>query len=293
MLVFNCTRATAEFFTLTDKGDKIPPLAPAPEKAIAESLQASSRQNTSTEKDIETAIQPDSQWHWLVHTIKIKRKNVVILMDYHSRFAMTFTGLKKGDDHGFLKMFERHLRFHIRELLPQVISDPYIINTSFAQYGHCHAGHVFYRRGDRSVQSHINDVGWHIEMTADEMGELPAGIDLIAFDCYINNTLRSRKGEKNYFVPLQAFLHQWLCRYSGLNRAQADKRIKELQEKEKARYQAMHNSMFDVVADSIEAGQITSEVEAMLTDRLNDKPATGDANNVIQVDFAKKNLKPS
>lgn len=287
MLVFNCTKAAAEFFTTQRKGAKNSPLESAPEKTIAESIQVKTRQSTTQEKHLEALQSGNSQWHWLVHALKVKRKNVLILMDYHSRFAMTFTGLKKGDETAFLTMFTQHLRFHIQELMPQVITDHTIIDASFKQYSQLHNSNTFYRRGDRSVQSHINDVSWHIEMTADEMGELPTGIDLIAFDCYINNTIRNHKGKKGYFVPLQSFLHQWLCRYGGFTQIQADKRINELQEKEKARYQAMHNSMFDVVADSIESEHINGEVEAILMSQINGKPAAGSKNNVIRVDFSK------
>ncbi|WDD99199.1 DUF6933 domain-containing protein [Thalassomonas actiniarum] len=287
MLVFNCTKAAAEFFTTMRQGAKISPLAPPPEKTIAAALQAKSRQAATAVNPLKAVKPANNQWHWLVHAIKVKRKNVLILMDYHSRFAMTFTGLKKGNQIAFLQMFEQHLHFHIRELIPQVSTDPYIIDASLERYSHAHSGNAFYLRGDRSVQSHINDVGWHIEMTADEMGALPAGIDLIAFDCYINNTIRNQKGKKGYFVPLQTFLHQWLCQYSEVSQTQADALIKELQEKEKARYQAMHNSMFDVVADPIETEHINSEVEAILMSRINGKPAAENKNNVIRVDFSK------
>ena len=286
MLVFNCTKAAAEFFSISRKNTRVSPLEKAPEKTIAESIQANSPQSNPLPTDIKPA--SNIQWHWLVHAVKIKRQNVLILMDYHSRFAMTFTCLKKGDDSAFLQMFQQHLNFHIHELLPQVLPDPGVIHTSFEQYRQVHAEHVFYRRGDRSVQGHINDVSWHIEMTADEMGELPTGINLIAFDCYINNTIRNSKGKKGYFIPLQDFLHQWLYRFAGFSQAQADKLIKELQKKEKARYQAMHNSMCDIVADTIEAKHLSGEVEAMLMSQINGKPATGDRNNVIQVDFSQK-----
>ena len=98
MLVFNCTRAAAEFFTVTRKGAKISPVAPAPEKTIADSLQVSTTGAAALAKTVDSQVQDGKQWHWLVHAIKVKRKNVLILMDYESRFAMTFTGLKKGDD---------------------------------------------------------------------------------------------------------------------------------------------------------------------------------------------------
>ena len=36
MLVFNCTKAAVDFFTVTRKGEKVSDLEPAPHKSIAE-----------------------------------------------------------------------------------------------------------------------------------------------------------------------------------------------------------------------------------------------------------------
>ena len=283
MLVFNCTKAATAFFTKTRKGVKYSPVKTAPEKTIAGSLQSPTRSPKDNHNKDQALIGESKHWHWLVHAIKVKRKSVLVLMEYESRFAMTFTGLKKGDTQAFLNMFKQHLSFHIHELLPLVLSDPRQLDSSVDLYYQLHHSNVFYQRGDRSVQSHINDVAWHIEMTADEMGELPAGIDLIGFDSYINHTLRSHKGGKDYFVPQQAFLHQWLCEYSSCSRAQADQKIKALQEQEKARYQAMHNSMFDVFTDNA-----TAEMEALITELDDMNVKHNHENNVIQVDFSRK-----
>tara|TARA_R110001583_G_scaffold9433_4_gene44764 strand:+ start:10660 stop:10839 length:180 start_codon:yes stop_codon:yes gene_type:complete len=38
MLVFNCTKAATEFFTVTRQGNKISCIEPAPHKTIAESI---------------------------------------------------------------------------------------------------------------------------------------------------------------------------------------------------------------------------------------------------------------
>ena len=95
MLIFNCTKAAADFFTSTKKGEKSSPIEPAPYKTIAESIAMA---DVSTDSE--------HQWHWLIHAKKVKRKNVLIVMDYQSRFAITLTGLKKGNEFPFLKLFE-------------------------------------------------------------------------------------------------------------------------------------------------------------------------------------------
>ena len=83
MLILNCTKAAADFFSTTQKGKKISRLEPAPKQTIAES-------------------NDPAQWQWLVHTIKVKGKNVLIAMDYHTRFSITLSALKKGDDGSFM-----------------------------------------------------------------------------------------------------------------------------------------------------------------------------------------------
>ena len=109
MLVFNFTKAAAEFFTVTRQGDKISCLEPAPHKTISESV------NTPVfPDDVDSDENDGFQWQWVVHCVSIKRKKYLLLMDYHSRYCIMFPAGKKGDDIEFLNSFEALLKANFR-----------------------------------------------------------------------------------------------------------------------------------------------------------------------------------
>ncbi len=227
MLIFNCTKAATDFFSSTKKGKKISAIETAPHKTISESAECSK----------------PHQWQWLVHTIKVKGKNVIIVMDYQSRFGITLSALEKGDDIDFLNNFEHHLTVHVLEMMASINADSQAIDYSLEHYRHQHNSRAFYLRGDRSVQSHVNDVASHFRSWADEMGEVPIEVDLIAFDDFANQLPRKRKAEKDYFVPQHEFLHAWLTRYGEYNVAQAEACIEKLKAKERADFSVRHPNL--------------------------------------------------
>jgi hypothetical protein len=97
MLVFNCTKTAAEFFTVTRQGKKQSPLEKPPTPAI-----------------IDTQHENLPVSSWLVHAIKVQRKNVLIAMHVHTRYAMVFTGLQKGNYAEFSRQWlERPLSVRI------------------------------------------------------------------------------------------------------------------------------------------------------------------------------------
>ena len=265
MLVFNCSKAAADFFTITKKGEKISPMEPAPHKTIAESIVDKILPDDVIQSDGIDAI----QWHWLVHAIKVKRKNVLIVMDYHSRFSMTFSGLKKGDQYPFLNLFEHHLNVHINELMRLVCDNSIEVENSLESYNSQHQCCAFHQRGDRSVQSTLNDVAWHFNRSVDEIGAVPEGVDLIGFDAFINDLLRKHKSEKDYFYPQHKFLHAWLIHYGETTAAQADQHIQQLKNQERAEHHMRYNatteqhsepSIDPLSADNTEQGHDLSNV---------------------------------
>lgn len=269
MLVFNCTKAAAEFFTSTEKGQKISPIEAAPHKTIAESIA-----NKILPDDV-VAIDgcEVKQWHWLVHAIKVKRKNVLIVMDYHSRFSMTFSGLTKGNEYAFLNQLEHHLNVHVHEVMSLVVDDSRDIDQSLMHYNNEHDSCGFHLRGDRSVQSTLNDVVWHFKQSVNEIGSVPEGIDLIGFDAYINHQLRKQKGKKDYFYPQHQFLHDWLTQYGQVTTTEADQRVEQLKARELAEYQAQDNIMQTLVDEQLSAQKIDQ---------------TSDLSNVVFLDAFKK-----
>jgi len=227
MLIFNCSKKAAEFFTTSKKGTKSSPIEPTTYKTIAE--------------EIGCPLNPTKQWNWIVHAIKINRKNVLIVMDYQTRYSITLTGLKKGDWIGFLNMFEHHLNVNVHEVLSLIPATVPLIDKSLSRYFRQHTTTHFYQRGDRSTQSHINDVAWHFEDSVYQSGYLFEEVELIGFDLSINHRLRKHKGAKDYFFPQHEFLKYWLAQYALLSQTQIERHFDDLNKKEGAEFRESIN----------------------------------------------------
>jgi hypothetical protein len=292
MLTFNCTQAAADFFSTTQKGKKISPLEPAPHKTIAESI-AGSIADSIAESNAPL------QWQWLVHAIKVKGKPVLVVMDYQTRFSITLSAIKKGDDMAFLNSVEHHLRVHVHETMSAVNLDLQAIESSFERYSHQHNNCAFYQRGDRSAQAHINDVVWHFRRWVDDLGDVPTGVDLIGHDVFANQLLRKRKAEKDYFYPQREFLHAWLRSYGEHNIAQADACIDMLQAKARADFAARHPELVHLRSGRLEPDHSEPEhaepghSKSMQPNESTESPGvtgthTARSNNVISLDAYRK-----
>ena len=262
MLIFNCTKAASEFFSksITKNGKKQTTriCESPPHKTIAES---------EVLFDTKFADKPVKPWQWVIHAIKVNRKTVLIAMDYQTRFTVSLAGIKKGDDAEFLRLFEGHLKIHIWELLALVTDDrPAIsapIDEYFKQFHNC----VFYARGDRSVQAHINDVVWHFKQYSASSSCIPQGEELISFDNFVNELLRTDKVTKEYFHPYHRFLHNRLMEINHLTETDADKLLDELKDRELQAHKMLNASPFN------------NDIET--------PPAT--LNNVVSMDKFRKN----
>lgn len=226
MLIFNCTKAAADFFSKnrTVNGKKtVEKIAEkSPHKTIAESESVFDSQLK------EGAVRP---WQWVVHALKVGRKTVVIVMDYHSRFSITLTGIKKGDHANFMAQFETHLKIHIWESFAAVNDDnnniQEVIDDYFSTFNQC----IFYARSDRSVQAHINDIAWHFsEYYSASPGYLPEGEEVLNFDFKLNALLRTTKNKPDYFHPDEEFLRRTLIEIGQVPSAIADGMIEQLKE---------------------------------------------------------------
>ncbi|MCJ8269796.1 MAG: hypothetical protein MJK04_10385 [Psychrosphaera sp.] len=227
MLVFNCTKAAVDFFTVIKKGVKVTNVEPAPHKTIAQSLEVWHEEETGT--------QP---WHWIVHVVKRNRKNVLVVMDYHSRFALTFTEFKKGQAKAFVDLFLIHVRTHAAQMMTKTASKPQLVEDSFARYSEQHRDCIFHPRSDRSVQSHINDVVWAYELWVERAGYVLNGVELIEFADNVNGTPRKRKTDKDYIFPYKVFLHYWLTQFATQSDIQADERVEALRALRSAEFHA-------------------------------------------------------
>ena len=209
MLVFNCTKAAAEFFTVIRQGDKISCLEPAPHKTILESV------NTPVfPGDVDSDENDGFQWQWVVHCVSIKRKKYLLLMDYHSRYCIMFPAGKKGDDIEFLNSFEALLKANFRYWVDKNEMDQNEASQYIEQYDACINTCTFHQRGDRSVQAHMKEVVWHLQTLVERQGSISERLDCLLFSVAAAGIYRKRKGEKDYFQADQAFFTHWLKTFS-------------------------------------------------------------------------------
>ncbi|SCZ09774.1 MULTISPECIES: hypothetical protein [unclassified Pseudomonas] len=205
MLIFNCTEAACAFFSRVNKGKKITPVGKPPSSVI---------------EDDEVG---ELAEQWLVHAITVQRKHVLFVIHVQTRYCMIFADAKKADVEGFIQRFSerwinglmRHAGQH--DLLRWVDDEPMMerFQKSCREY-------VFYKRGHRGAQKHINEISWIFEDCAAEWGTLPADEYAAGrFDGDMNDTPRSSKGHKGYYFPDEEMIVHWLRRYGGLDESAA------------------------------------------------------------------------
>jgi|GEM_PF-3930506 len=64
------------------------------------------------------------------------------------------------------------------------------------------------------------------------MSFIPTGVDLLGFDTSVNQLLRIRKADKNYFTPQHEFSHAWLTKHCSYTSAQVDVCIESVKAKQ-------------------------------------------------------------
>ncbi|ANO34814.1 hypothetical protein A6E01_16620 [Vibrio breoganii] len=204
MLVFNCTKAAVEFFTVTRQGKKVSPLEPAPHKTIAESIETPAFPN-----GVDTDTNGGFQWQWVLHCVSIKRKKYLLAMDYQSRFCITVLAGKKGDIYQFLNTFEPMLKACFHSLANENGADTVEVECCIDHYDREVNDCAFHPRSDRSVQAHLNDVHWHLERHCYEDGMLLEDVDLLGFNLFSGQFPRNSKHKKGHFFPNEEFVNQW------------------------------------------------------------------------------------
>ncbi|OAT76482.1 hypothetical protein A9B99_09230 [Mangrovibacter phragmitis] len=266
MLVFNCTKTAAEFFTVTRQGKKQSPLEKPPTPAI-----------------IDTQHENLPVSSWLVHAIKVQRKNVLIAMHVHTRYAMVFTGLQKGNYAEFSRQWLERLFNNMQFFGKQFeLCDETSFHTMVEQFIRQNPNPCFCQRGDRSVQSHISDVVWNIEYLADETGGLPEDlVQASLFDESINSTLRSTKTHKDYFHPDEEMFLEWISQYGKLDRSE-EPQVREY-------FRALRLQMPPLLPVPEHQDEMQGITETVLRNNFEGKPARVD--NVIDFQQARANKK--
>jgi hypothetical protein len=209
MWVFNCTKAAVELFTTTVKGEKRTCVETPPHKTITESIEQA-KDGVVFPNRLGLTDVYDTDWHWLVHCVSVKRQKYLLVMDYNTRYCMTMLAPKKGDVASFINDFEGHLYLNIMGITAPHNMDVKEVAESLEACHELGNGAVFYQRNDRSAQAHINDVSWRVERHCYEDFMLEEEEDLLDFNLFTGEIPRRVKGHKDHFYPVQAFLLQWL-----------------------------------------------------------------------------------
>ena len=140
-------------------------------------------------------------WNWFAHRVTLMRKKCVIVMEEASRYALIFTGLKKNDFAGFDQVLRSRIIAEASWLcdLPHPGPNEQLIAAVARQ---C-SSTVWSQGLDRSVQAHIRQVADEMEYFVKYRFErLPESAEEeYALGRPLNDTLRKRGGEKDYFYP--------------------------------------------------------------------------------------------
>ncbi len=208
MIVFNCTKAAADFFTVTRSGEKLTCLTPAPDKAIAESIEKDlSHVSFSYDDDLKRT--EGFQWQWVVHCVSVKRKKYFLVMDFDTRYCLAFAAGRKGDEIHFLSQFEEQLKANFRYFVDVNQSSQELASELIDTYDRYTQSVAFHQRNDRSVQAHLNEVAWHFEGLCSEVGMLSDRMDFLRFSVTAGNIPRKKKGDQSYFYAKDNFYQFW------------------------------------------------------------------------------------
>lgn len=200
MLIFDCTKDAADFFSKKVKGEIISAVQPS---AAAQSLEPDSAAHDRVDR-------------WQLHVTKFGRTHVLLAMKVDTRYAMMFVGLKRNDVQGFLQQFSARYILEVLVLAGDVsgqIPPQSELQRHVDLLEESLQSVHFFKRSDRSVQAHINDVLYMAAYDAYEGKGLPVEApSLIAFGEVPNGMLRSIRGG-DYFIPAELELKQACPRF--------------------------------------------------------------------------------
>ncbi|MEZ5537211.1 MAG: UPF0149 family protein [Thiolinea sp.] len=204
MLIFNCTQAAQDFFTVTRKGEKQSIVEAPPCEDMAEDSQHLTYADGT----------PAEPSQWLLHVVSIKRKNCLVAMHIETRFSVVIMNLKKSELASFTDFFKAYLVSQVlgygqahgiwQESDAGVIVKQALDDTEEARW---------FRRSDRSAQAQINDVVRELRFLAEEYPDLLENDErTLWFNQRINGFLR-KNSYKEYIIPVEEMLIEWQRRY--------------------------------------------------------------------------------
>lgn len=236
MLIFNCTQAAQDFFTITRKGEKQTIVEVPPSQDMSNDAQHLRYADGS----------PAQPFQWVLHTVSIKRKNCLVAMEVNTRFAVSVTAVKKGDIEYFLTYFRAFLASLVSGYaqVNGIWQTAEIENHENQCMTHLREAHLF-RRSDRSVQTQINEV---VRMLRDFADESPNALEddraMLRFNQFTNDHLRKSRAfpDQNYINPVEEMLLFWQQRYLNATPAQLTNIRQRLADNRRIKYQ-------DIISD--------------------------------------------
>ena len=216
MLIFNCTKAAQDFFTVTRSGKKQTIVEAPPTKDMSEDAQHLNYEDGS----------PAKPQQWLLHAVSIKRKHCLVAMEVDTRFSIIVMSVAKADVDDFLQYFYSFLSAQMSAygetygIWPASESDV-IVKSCFAHTQEVH----FFKRSERSVQTQMNEVVRWLREDVDEYPDLLTNNVMIAdYIEHTNDTLRKSRAfpEKDYIIPVEEMFIYWQREYQGANPEQLE-----------------------------------------------------------------------
>lgn len=203
MITVNCSLAAAEhLYNGFKKGSNEGFFEPATTQSLAE-----------TKAELEKANKPCFQW--VVHAIKLGRSTCLIAVEFETRYCHVIHQVKKGNMQDFLSRLQERLMNGLEwQGQDYLLFDSVQMEQGIERYFSLHKNIRFYQRTDRSVMSHVSQIAAGYSNFYHNTGCFPPDEETaLEFDLKLNQTWRTRKGEKYDLHANEKMIQQWLTEY--------------------------------------------------------------------------------
>ncbi len=131
-----------------------------------------------------------------------------------------------------------------------------VLETSMKTFLENHHEYAFFQRGDRSVQTHINDALMNLQYDQYRWEDnVPTEEELFISDLRHNAPPRKRKQDKDYIFPTEIMFSTWLSRYANLDEQTIDHTISQYRQANSQLWRFPFDiDIDDLNFDEIEAG---------------------------------------
>lgn len=205
MLVFNCTKAAADFLSPRKSKDTAPLIQPAPKFGIDE---------------IGTAKSPISQW-LIQHSVELDR-DILYVCHVQHRFTMVFTEVEQGDWLSFMQSFWERLVNHLCWLVEDMELDlhttpqDWLNNIRKAHSNNSCSNKdkpLFCKRYNPSVGASVTRFRTRFEQALYEIGCLPDNEGAGTFEVDENACIQFSNSKGGEFFPANEFFCDCLEMY--------------------------------------------------------------------------------